>query len=114
MARWPTRPTPGPDLTPEMSNDERYDRCLELARSMPGARNLVLKPGDFCLYRNTLWHIGVYHPSKVRATIHDGAFSKEFRRWTDDARADLEERRASGLGWATFEHEQPPPPLPRL
>jgi hypothetical protein len=28
--------------------------------------------GDFCIYRNTLWHCGVYHPRQPRATIHDG------------------------------------------
>ena len=109
MALWPTRPTPPPELTPDMGADARYEKCLELARSMPGARNLVLHPGDFCVYRNTLWHLGVYHPAKVRATLHDGAFTEEFRRWTDDARADFAERQARGLGWSAFLHEQPPP-----
>ena len=37
---------------------------------MPDAVQLVLNPGDFCIYRNIGWHIGNYIPYRTRMTIH--------------------------------------------
>jgi hypothetical protein len=154
VARFPTRPVPAAVTDPRhsqagaaeaQSSDERYRLCLEYAASMPGAVQLKLKAGDFCLCesdapslfgfvrgaayvlpltrarpncddnadRNTLWHCGVYHPDKVRATIHDGQMTPAFRQFMVEARADITERKAQGLGWASFAHEyvggSPPP-----
>ena len=55
IARFPTRPVPAPSLDDCGSDEERYEKCVEYARSMPGAFQVVLQPGDFCIYRNTLW-----------------------------------------------------------
>ena len=55
IARFPTRPVPAPSLDDCGSDEERYAKCIEYARSMPGAFQVVLQPGDFCIYRNTLW-----------------------------------------------------------
>ena len=109
IARYPTRPIPGPQLSTAHSTRQKVSRCLEYARSMPGAINLKLRAGDFAIYRNTLWHCGVYSPSRPRATIHDGAMTPEFRQWTTESRAQLAQRKKTGLGWAISQHEMPPP-----
>ncbi len=56
-------------------------RCLEYMRSMPGAVQLHLNPGDCCVYRNCLWHAGCYTPTAKRATLHDVPDTPEFQRW---------------------------------
>ena len=135
-------------VRPQNSVNTADRACLEYARSMPGAVNLKLEAGDFCLYRNTLWHVrallhaltwadpglpgprgqlmirgrgcrqcGVYHPSKIRATIHDGGMTAEFRAFAEENRADAAARRESGLGWRAYQHEyvgRSPPVRPRL
>lgn len=56
-------------------------RCLEYMRSMPGAVQLHLNPGDCCVYRNCLWHAGCYSTTAKRATLHDLPETPEFQRW---------------------------------
>lgn len=104
-ARFPIRPVPLADLSAAQSDDERASLCIEYARSMPGAVNLVLKPGDFCIYRNTLWHMGCYRPDQIRATIHDGQMTPLFREFMKVNSKESAARREEGLGWATYEHE---------
>ena len=91
---------PYPALEEGQSNDKRHQLCVEYAESMPGAVNLKLKPGDFCLYRNTLWHMGVYHPETIRATIHDGKMTEGFNEWMEGAQSDLADRRC--LSFSAF------------
>lgn len=105
VARFPTRPVPLPDLPEECSNDTRYQICRKYAMSMPGAVQLKLRAGDFCLYRNTLWHCGVYHPAHPRATIHDGIMTEVFREFHELARLAPQDRESKGLGWDAYEHE---------
>ena len=73
-------------------------RCREYARSMPGARQLFLDAGDFCLYRNTLWHLGSYVPYAKRATLHDAVDTDEFAAWRDETLRLIKERQAAGHG----------------
>jgi len=67
-------------------------------RSMPGAQQLHLDAGDFCLYRNTLWHIGNYLPYARRATLHDSVDTDEFMTWRKETLAELQGRREAGHG----------------
>ena len=62
-------PTPPSFL--EESNEERERICLAYCRRMPGAVRVHLDPGDLCVYRGTLWHMGNYVPYVKRATIID-------------------------------------------
>lgn len=64
-----TQPIPYPELA-GLDNTQRLSACDEYARSMPGAVQLSLEPGDCAFYRNTLWHMGSYDPFKTRATLH--------------------------------------------
>ena len=63
---------------------------------MPGARQLHLAAGDFCLYRNTLWHIGNYVPYRRRATLHDSVYTPAYREWSQREVIAANERRAAG------------------
>ena len=96
-ARFPDRPIPKPEFD-GMSAEEREHAGREYCRSMPGAEQARLETGDYCLYRNTLWHLGNYVPYRKRATIHDGVFTPEFVTWMADARAEVAERREAGYG----------------
>ena len=51
---------------------------------MPGAVQLVLNPGDFCIYRNVGWHIGNYVPYRKRATLSTHCFTPAYARFTAD------------------------------
>lgn len=57
--------------------DEREQLCLEYCESMPGAQQLILNAGDFALYRPWAWHLGNYHPSRKRATLHEAVATPE-------------------------------------
>jgi len=50
---------------------------------MPGAVQLHLAPGDFCIYRSCALHLGNYSTDIKRATLHDGAMSPEVRAFWD-------------------------------
>lgn len=60
---------------------ERERACFNYTQGMPGAVQLRLNAGDFCLYRPIGWHIGNYAPYKKRATLHDGVFTPEYEAW---------------------------------
>jgi len=66
---------------------------------LPGAQRLLLDAGDYCIYRNTLWHTGNYTPYKKRATLHDGANHPLFYEWAQKAREKAQERVAAGIEW---------------
>ncbi len=59
---------------------------LDYARGMPGAHQVVLEPGDFALYRNSLWHLGTYLPYQRRATLHDIVETEDYRLWREQRR----------------------------
>ena len=69
--------------------------CLNYCQAMPGAVQLVLNPGDFCLYRNTAWHIGNYVPYRRRMTLHTHAMTPEFQDFAVKYRYLLKPREAS-------------------
>jgi len=96
-ARFPQRPIPGPALEGK-SYEEREQLCLEYCRSLPGAVRLHLGAGDFCLYRNTLWHLGNYLPYQQRATLHDAVDTPEFLAWRSVALEAAQKRREAGHG----------------
>jgi hypothetical protein len=60
--------------------------CLQYARSMPGAQQIVLCAGDVAFYRSVSWHIGNYVPYGKRATLHDGFYSDADRAWWEEMR----------------------------
>jgi hypothetical protein len=59
--------------------------CLEYARRMPGATQVVLCAGDVAFYRACGWHIGNYVPYVRRATLHDGYYGPEDWAWRERA-----------------------------
>lgn len=98
-ARFPDRPVPTPALD-GLSPEARERACLEYCHSLPGARQLHLAAGDFCLYRNTLWHIGNYLPYRTRATLHDHVDTPAYRTWREREIEASRERREQGQGMA--------------
>ena len=103
-ARFPERPIAAPDLEGQ-SAAERELSCREYARSMPGARQLFLDAGDFCLYRNTLWHLGSYVPYARKG---DPARRRGHRRVRGLARRDPAPGQGAAVrrdtGWRTPNH----------
>jgi len=97
IARFPDRPILDLDLQ-GLTGAERERACLEYCRSMPGAQRLFLEAGDYCLYRNSLWHLGNYATSKKRATLHDNIMTPAFQKWWDTMPALTAQRRAEGFG----------------
>lgn len=69
--------------------------CLRYCQAMPGAVQLVLNPGDFCIYRNTAWHLGNYVPYRDRMTLHTHAITPAFKEFGDKYRHLLKPREAS-------------------
>jgi ectoine hydroxylase-related dioxygenase (phytanoyl-CoA dioxygenase family) len=96
--RFPTRPINGPELE-GLNNAQRERACLDYCESLPGAQRLLLDAGDYCLYRNSLWHLGNYIPYRKRATLHEGVFTAKFKQWVDDNIADVSRRIAAGIEW---------------
>ena len=97
IERFPHRPIEHPQ-TGNLDPAEAERVCWEYVVSMPGARQLVLAAGDYCLYRNSLWHIGNYVPYRRRATLHDTADTEAFRTWRDEQGRVAAERREAGIG----------------
>jgi ectoine hydroxylase-related dioxygenase (phytanoyl-CoA dioxygenase family) len=92
------RSTTQEELRDEENNrtDEELELfCLNYCQAMPGAVQLVLNPGDFCLYRNTAWHIGNYVPYRRRMTLHTHAMTPEFQEFAVKYRYLLKPREAS-------------------
>lgn len=92
---FPERPIHNPDLGPGTS-EERERAALEYVRRMPRAVQVHLDAGDYCLYRNSLWHLGNYVPYCKRATLHDFVDSPAFLAWRERMRADMERRKTEG------------------
>jgi hypothetical protein len=58
--------------------DGEYEaQALAYARSMPGARRVMLGAGDIAFYRQCGWHLGYYLPYHRRATLHGHARSPQ-------------------------------------
>ncbi len=58
--------------------------CLRYCQAMPGAIQLLLNPGDFCIYRNVGWHIGNYVPYRKRATLNTHCFTPAYAKFAED------------------------------
>ena len=74
----------GPFKRPDLDGRSAVERerlALQYCEKMPGAVRLCLDPGDFALYRNTMWHLGNYLPYCKRATLHTTVFTSEFEAW---------------------------------
>ena len=67
----------------EWSDAEAEQFYFEHCRSMPGAVQVYLGPGDFMVYRNLAWHCGMYLPYQPRATIHDIIRHKGRNAWME-------------------------------
>jgi ectoine hydroxylase-related dioxygenase (phytanoyl-CoA dioxygenase family) len=98
IAAFPNRPIVGPDLEGK-SSAERERLCLDYCEQLPGAQRLLLDAGDYCLYRNSLWHLGNYIPYRRRATLHEGVMTPKFKTWVYDNLADAQRRSAAGITW---------------
>ena len=98
VARFPSRPIDGPQLE-GLNNSERERVCLEYCQSLPGAQRLLLDAGDYCLYRNSLWHLGNYVHYRRRATLHEGVFTAKFKAWIEENLAAANQRIADGADW---------------
>lgn len=103
-ARFPDRPIQAPQLEGK-SEEERERVCLEYCQSMPGCFQVILKAGDFMLYRNCLWHLGSYVPYARRATLHDGALTPEFKEWIPKIAELANRRRKEGHGMENPNHQ---------
>lgn len=66
------------------TDEELEQFCLSYCQAMPGAVQLVLNPGDFCIYRNVGWHIGNYVPYRKRATLATHCFTPAFAKFSAD------------------------------
>ena len=66
------------DEANEQSDEALELYCLNYCKAMPDAVQLVLNPGDFCIYRNVGWHLGNYVPYRKRMTIHTQCDTQEF------------------------------------
>lgn len=97
VARFPERPMRDLDLQ-GLTGAERERACLEYCQSLPNAKRLFLNAGDYCLYRNSLWHMGNYMPTKKRATLHDNIMTPAFQKWWDTMPDLAAKRRAEGFG----------------
>ncbi len=88
------------DESNEKSDEEVELFCLRYCQTMPGAVQLVLNPGDFCIYRNVGWHLGNYVTYRKRMTLHTHCHTEAFaefgRQYSHllDARAASLERHA--------------------
>lgn len=98
-ARFPERPIGGPALD-GLDSASRERSCRQYCASLPGAIPLHLAAGDFCLYRNTLWHIGSYVPYRRRATLHDFIDTPAYRDWREREGGAASQRREAGAGMA--------------
>jgi ectoine hydroxylase-related dioxygenase (phytanoyl-CoA dioxygenase family) len=96
---FPERPVPRPALE-GLSSVERERECLRYVRQMPDATQLHLEPGDFALYRNTLWHLGNYVPYARRATLHDFVDTPEFADYRSRLATAMEARKGCVAEWA--------------
>ena len=83
------------DESNEKMDEELELFCLNYCQSMPDAVQLVLNPGDFCIYRNVGWHIGNYVPYRKRMTLHTHCHTEAFAEFGNKYRHLLNARAAS-------------------
>lgn len=93
------------DEAGEQTDEELELTCLRYCQAMPGAVQLILNPGDFCIYRNIGWHIGNYVPYRKRMTLHTQcntpafvAFRNQYSHLLDARAASLEKHRNAPAG----------------
>lgn len=98
ILRFPTRPVTGPQLD-GLGYAGRERAALDYLESLPGAQRLLLDAGDYCLYRNSLWHTGNYVPYKKRATLHDAPMTTAFLEYRKTAMSKAQSRLAEGIEW---------------
>jgi ectoine hydroxylase-related dioxygenase (phytanoyl-CoA dioxygenase family) len=84
MSAFPHYPPRSPELE-GLVDPERELASIAYCRRMPGAMQFILEPGDYALYRNSLWHIGNYVPYRKRATLHDYVDTPAFKHWRENA-----------------------------
>jgi len=70
--------------------------CLRYCQAMPGAVQLVLNPGDFCIYRNVGWHLGNYVPYRQRMTLHTHCHTPAYAKFSAD-HAHMQKALAAGI-----------------
>jgi hypothetical protein len=78
IRRFPNRPIDPPPWVESKRPEEAEQMFMKYAKSMPGAQQIHLNAGDYMLYRNTLWHVGLYVPYQKRATIHGAIMTPEY------------------------------------
>jgi len=98
ILRFPKRPILGPDFE-GLCAAARERVSLDYLESLPGAKRILLDAGDYCLYRNSLWHTGNYVPYKKRATLHDAPMTQAFLEYREAAIAKAKIRLAEGIEW---------------
>lgn len=67
-------------------NAELYERALGYCRSMPGAAQVKLEPGDVLIYRNCIWHTAIYRSEVARCTLFSNASTPESVAWVETQR----------------------------
>ncbi|MBS0662640.1 MAG: hypothetical protein JSR48_05205 [Verrucomicrobia bacterium] len=72
------------DESRRRTDEELEEFCLRYCQAMPGAVQLVLNPGDFCIYRNVGWHLGNYVPYRRRATLNTHCFTPAYVKFAAD------------------------------
>lgn len=85
--------------------DTRAQQCLDYCKNMPNAEQVILKPGDCIIYRNTLWHLGNYHPHQKRATLHTIILTQRYQQWIYDQKDKIQAKLKQGpLQWDNPNH----------
>lgn len=78
-ARWSEAQMGRSARSPDPVQKERT--CRQYTAGMPGAVQLRLAAGDFCIYRPLGWHTGNYLPYQRRATLHDVLATPRYETW---------------------------------
>jgi len=89
--------------------DVRAQKCLGYCKNMPNAEQVILKPGDCIIYRNTLWHLCNYHPQQKRATLHTTIITERYQQWIYDQK----EKTQAKLKQGPLQWENPHQPAPK-
>jgi len=75
-----------------------YTKAVDYCRSLPGAMQVKLEPGDLLLYRNSIWHTAIYRADVPRATLFSSASTPESLAWLA-AQRELISRQGSAARW---------------
>lgn len=68
-------------------NARVFEQALAYCRSMPGAVQVKLEPGDLLVYRNSIWHTAIYPADVGRITLFSNASTPESLAWIETQRA---------------------------